>query len=196
MRTLVSTVFLDSQKMLEKYFFDDLNEIDIKKYLFLESRNKESYKPDYIFKNVIDAFIQTNDINLILFDVLEELSSMLTFKNEKVYIKNKYFEKWQNIILTVSPLFIISYSIYKKSKENKENININIKNIFRRTAIPSIEELEMSEILDNGLNEMHMHLNGATEIDFVWLDALRQSQKFYVYCKKSFGIKDVSEQYL
>ncbi len=72
MRTLVSTVFLDSQKMLEKYFFDDLNEIDIKKYLFLESRNKESYKPDYIFKNVIDAFIQTNDINLILFDIIKK----------------------------------------------------------------------------------------------------------------------------
>ena len=58
MKTLISTTFLDSQKVLEKYFSKDFDEKDVKKYLFLESRNKDTYKPDYIFKNVIDDFIK------------------------------------------------------------------------------------------------------------------------------------------
>jgi len=66
MKTLIALTFFDSQKILEKYFSKYFDEKDIKKYLFLESRNKDTYKPDYIFKNVIDDFIKNEEINSVL----------------------------------------------------------------------------------------------------------------------------------
>ena len=171
---------------------------EIKKYLFIETRNKDIYKPDYIFKNVIDDFIKNEDINLVLIDSLEELSDMLIFREQCVYIKNEYFEKWQNSILSVSPMLIIAYLIFKQTKKSfyqkEEEL---IKNIFKKTALPSIYEPQVSDIIKHKkLNEMHMHLNGSTEIDVVWQDAINQNIKFYNEIKKSFQNVDVSEQYL
>lgn len=198
MKTLIALTFFDSQKILEKYFSKGFNEKEIKKYLFLESRNKDTYKPDYIFKNVIDDFIKNEEINSVLIDSLEELSSMLIFREKCVYVKNEYFEKWQNSILSVSPMFIISYLIFKQTKKSffqkEEEL---IKNIFKRTALPSIFEPQVDNIIKNEkLNEMHMHLNGTTEIDIVWQDAIIHNLKFYNEIKQTFQNNDVSEQYL
>lgn len=198
MKTLISLTFLDSQKILEKYFFEDFNEKDIKKYLFLEARHKDIYKPDYIFKNVIDDFVKNENINSVFIDSLEELSNMLILRDKFIYVKTEYFEKWQNSILSVSPIFIISYMIFKQTQKSfylKEEEFI--KNIFDKTALPSIFEPQIDNIIKNHkLNEMHMHLNGATEIDIVWQDAINQSINFYNELKKSFQDSDVSEQYL
>lgn len=198
MKTLIALTFFDSQKILEKYFSNDFYEKEIKKYLFLESRNKDTYKPDYIFKNVIDDFIKNEEINSVLIDSLEELSNMLIFRDKCVYVKNEYFEKWQNSILSVSPMFIISYLIFKQTKKSffqkEEEL---IKNIFKRTALPSIFEPQVDNIIKNEkLNEMHMHLNGTTEIDIVWQDAISNNLKFYNEIRQTFQKDDVSEQYL
>ena len=198
MKVLIALTFFDSQKILEKYFHKDFDQKEIKKYLFIETRNKDIYKPDYIFKNVIDDFIKNEEINSVLINSLEELSNMLIFRDKCVYVKNEYFEKWQNSILSVSPMFIISYLIFKQTKKSflqkEEEL---IKNIFKRTSLPSIFEPQVDNIIKNEkLNEMHMHLNGTTEIDVVWQDAINQSIKFYNEIKKSFHNFDVSEQYL
>lgn len=198
MKVLIALTFFDSQKILEKYFHKDFDQKEIKKYLFIEARNKDIYKPDYIFKNVIDDFIKNEDINSVLIDSLEELSDMLIFREQCVYIKNEYFEKWQNSILSVSPMLIIAYLIFKQTKKSfyqkEEEL---IKNIFKKTALPSIYEPQVSDIIKHKkLNEMHMHLNGSTEIDVVWQDAINQNIKFYNEIKKSFQNVDVSEQYL
>lgn len=198
MKSIVSIAFLDSQKILEKYYFENFSDKDIKKYLFLESRNRDIYKPDYIFKNVIDDFIKNENTISVFIDSIEELSNMLIFRNNQIYVKNEYFEKWQNSILSISPMLIISYSIFKQTQQsfyvNEEDY---IKRIFERTALPSIFEPQMNKILESSkLNEMHMHLNGSTEIDIVWQDAMNHNIKFYKELKKSFRDSYVSEQYL
>ena len=154
MKILIALTFFDSQKILEKYFHKDFDQKEIKKYLFIETRNKDIYKPDYIFKNVIDDFIKNEDINSVLIDSLEELSDMLIFREQCVYIKNEYFEKWQNSILSVSPMLIISYLIFKQTKKSfyqkEEEL---IKNIFKKTALPSIYEPQVSDIIKHKKRE-------------------------------------------
>lgn len=215
MRTTLSIAFLDSQRILEKYFHDGvLNDRELQNYLFVEAHNKDPYKPDYIFKNVMDSFTKKDSeveyayhlddakisktINELLIDSLEELSKMLIFRGEKIYVDNNQFEKWQNAILSVSPMLIISYAIYKQSKNSfrikQEEL---IKIIFEKSALPSIYEPRLDYMIENGgLNEMHMHLNGTTEVDFVWHDALQRPHKFYANMKKSLNNSIVTEQYL
>lgn len=214
MKTLLSIVFLDSQKILEKYFSEgSLDDKELQNYLFAEAHSKDPYKPDYIFKNAMEDFTkkESKDIdayylnnskiskstNDLLFDTLEELSSMLVFQGEKIYVNNQQFEKWQNTILSVSPLIIISYAIFKRSKESfRINHEELVKSIFSKTALPSIKEPQLDRIINGGLNEMHMHLNGTTEVDIVWHDAMQQPQKFYSYLIKSRKDSIVTEQYL
>ncbi len=215
MKTTISTVFLDSQRILEKYFYNGhLNDKELQNYLFVEAHSKDPYKPDYIFKNVMQNFTKKDSevksayylddskisktVNELLVDSLAELSKMLVFRGEKIYVENQQFEKWQNTILSVSPLLIISYKIYKHAKESfrikPEDL---IKTIFEKSALPSIYEPQLDYIINNGgLNEMHMHLNGATEIDIVWHDALQQPDKFYANIKKSLKNSTITEQYI
>lgn len=199
MKTTLSIAFLDSQRILEKYFYNGyLNDKELQSYLFVEVHTKDPYKPDYIFKNVMNSFTKGKDTNQLLVDSLEELSNMLIFRGEKIYVKNQQFEKWQNSILSISPMLIISFAIYKQSK-NSFRISPKdlIKTIFAKSALPSIYEPQFDYIISNGgLSEMHMHLNGTTEIDIVWHDALQQPQKFYAYMKKSLNNSIVTEQYL
>lgn len=189
---------MDSQKILEKYFYEgSLNDKELQSYLFIEAHSKDPYKPDYIFKNAMEYFTKGKSTNELLTDTLEELSNMLVFHGEKIYIDKQQFEKWQNTILSVSPLLIISYAIYKRSNESfriKSEDLIRI--IFAKTALPSIFEPQLDRIINGGLNEMHMHLTGTTEVDIVWHDALQQPQKFYAYMKKSLNNSTVTEQYL
>lgn len=214
MKSTLSIAFLDSQRILEKYFHEgSLNNKELQNYLFVEAHAKDPYKPDYIFKNAMEDFTkkESEDIdayylndskiskstNDLLFDTFAQLSSMLVFQGEKIYVNNQRFEKWQNTILSVSPLLIISYAIYKRSKESfRINPEELVKSIFSKTALPSIYEPQLDRIINGGLNEMHMPLSGTTEVDMVWHDALQQPQKFYSYIKKSLNASTVMEQYL
>lgn len=198
MKGLLSIAFLGSNMILEKYFYEgSLNDKEIQNYLFVETHSKDPYKPDYIFKNAMEDFTKDKSTNEILTDTLEELSKILEFQGEKIYVNNKEFEKWQNTILSVSPLLIISYAIYKRSKESfRIKPKDLIRTIFAKTALPSIFEPQLDRIINDGLNEMHMHLNGTTEVDIVWHDALQQPHKFYSYLIKSIKDSTVTEQYL
>lgn len=198
MRNFISIAFLESQRILEKYFYEGLlNDKELQSYLFVEAHHKDPYKPDYIFKNAMEDFTKGKSTNALINDTLEELAQMLIFQGEKIYVNNQQFEKWQNTILSVSPLLIISYAIYKRSKESfRINPEDLIRVIFTKTALPSIYEPQLDRIINSGLNEMHMHLTGTTEVDIVWHDALQQPQKFYSYIKKSLKDSTVTEQYL
>ncbi|MDD2357549.1 MAG: hypothetical protein PHX13_06550 [Thiovulaceae bacterium] len=199
MKLNLSIAFLDSQKIIEQYFYKGLlGDKELYNHLFVEAHNKDPYKPDYIFKNVMSDFTKGKSLNELLIDSLEELSKMLLFRGENIYVKNQDFEKWQNTILSVSPLLIISYAIYKQS-QNSFRIEPEklIQKIFAKTALPSIYEPQLDSMIENSrLNEMHMHLNGTTEIDVVWHNALQQPQDFYQYIKKTLNNSIVTEQYL
>lgn len=198
MKISISITFLESKSILEKYFYNQhISTFKLENLLFVDVRNKDSYKPDYIFKNVMETFTKDQPICNLLNNTLFELSEMLIFRNNNIYIKNEQFERWQNCILSVSPLLIISYAIHKLSSNSfRIDPKALITNIFKQTTLPSIYEPRLDKIIEDGLNEMHMHLTGTTEPDIVWHDALQRPQEFYKYMKKAFSETSVNEQYL
>lgn len=199
MKITLSIAFFNSYRMLEKYFYNGaLNNEETENYLFIESHLKDPYKPDYIFKNVMEDFSNGKSTNELLLCTLKEFSKMLTFRGEHIYVKNEMFERWQEVILSVSPLLIISYAIYEHAKDSfRVDSQILIKNIFAKSALPSVYEPQLDRIFkDVGLNEMHMHLTGTTEVDIVWQDALNKPHQFYTYLQKSYTKSEVKEQYL
>ena len=111
MRFNIAATFLNSHRLLEHYYLSGcINDSKrIKEYIFVELHNIDPYKPDYIYKNMMLDFINEKSIDELIIDSVAELSTMLEFRNNRVYVKDKLFKRWQDIILSFSPLVIISY---------------------------------------------------------------------------------------
>ena len=90
--------------------------------------------------------------------------------------------------MNIAPLISISYAIFTQSKESFRNSEIDlILSNIKQSLLPSIYEPSIESLIDDrGINEMHMHLNGTSEIDYIWCDALKSPFKFYREIKKSF----------
>lgn len=200
MKKLLASGFLDSHRLLEHYylkgFIDNLKRIE--EYIFVEIHTKDPYKPDYVYKNVIQDFMDDKSVGALTIYSFKELSNMLEFRGDRVYVKKESFERWQEIILSVSPLSIISYLIYARSNKSfRTDVKSLISSIFDKSALPSIFDPQLDHLIEkDGLNEMHMHLTGTTEADIVWHDALGNPTKFYSFLVKSLTNSTVTEQYL
>lgn len=200
MKAILATNFLDSIRLLEHYYLKGFidNPKRIEEYIFAEIHTKDPYKPDYVYKNVMQDFMHDKSLGTLTIDSFKELSNMLEFRGERVYVKKESFESWQEIILSVSPLQMISYLIYDQSNQSFRTYSeALINSVFDKSALPSIFDPQLDQMIaKNGLNEMHMHLNGTTEADFVWQDALCEPSRFYAYFRESFGNTYVTDQYL
>ena len=93
--------------------------------LFIEINKDILSIPNYIIKNAQSYIKNKNSIRGLINYSLEKLSENIFILNNKPYIKESFFEEWQEIISSVSPLIIISYYLYKNSLEKlSENIFI------------------------------------------------------------------------
>lgn len=200
MKSFLSSSFLDSHRFLEHYYLKGFidNSKRIQEYIFAEIHARDPYKPDYVYKNVMQDFMKEKSLGTLTIDSFKELSNMLEFRSDRVYVTKESFERWQEIILSVSPLQIISYLIYDQSNKSfRTDVEALICSIFDKSALPSIFDPQLDQMIaKDGLNEMHMHLNGTTEADFVWQDALSEPSKFYTHFRESFDNTYVTDQYL
>lgn len=110
--------------------------------LFIEI-NKDIFSiPNYIIKNAQSYIKNKNSIRELLNYSLEKLSENIFILNNKPYIKESFFEEWQEIISRVSPLIIISYYLYKNSLEG-------MKEVFTFSVLPSIYNKRLEYLLND-----------------------------------------------
>ena len=129
--------------------------------LFIEINKDILSIPNYIIKNAQSYIKNKNSIRELLNYSLEKLSENIFILNDKPYIKESFFEDWQEIISRVSPLIIISYYLYKNSLES-------MKEVFTFSVLPSIYNKRLEYLLNEKIVDTHIHLNGTTEADIVW----------------------------
>ena len=207
--------FLSSVKLLRRYYDGDLNALinteELKSILFLELRSENSDKPDYFYKNIRDLFFesacQDSVRGYIIKSFKEIYERFVYFRTNRIYIESDLFEKWQNLITKLPPLPIIAFSIYDKCRiydKFKQSSEYDegklVAEILKNSSLPSIYEPEVEDfIFKEGLSEIHLHLSGTSETDFVWQDALLHPAKFYRHIKqlsKSDKKAEMSEQYM
>lgn len=207
MKTKPAQLFLSSNRILEHYYNakeTGKSNIDLfKSLLFLDFHLQNSNMPDYIYKNILVNFIdESATINNLIVKAFESISQRFTkFRDKKIYINNGVFEEWQNLITQISPISILSFAIYNKCKDSfRLNIEDFISEIFKNSAIPCVYNPEIEDLIANkGLIDIHIHLNGTTEVDHLWQDALLYPSKFFNNIQKSLMSKNkmnVLEQYL
>lgn len=198
--------FLSDTESLEYYkngVFANLE--DVKRRLFLKSREQSRKVPDshYLLEREItfDGIVSICDIFSKGLKAL--CKNYLEIEGHRVYVRMERQTEWQELITFIPPLFLQCVFLSDKIEINKNDISSLMK-IYKDyilpnscyTAIPNarIPQLDYYVKQQEGLHDLHMHLNGALETDQVWQDFLRAPEAIYKDLKKAFRDPKVKEQ--
>ena len=189
-------VLVLSSKYILKELLKEFHTIDknrLKELLFIELRRANPTLPDYVYKNTLQNIKNVTHIKDIILLSLDQISSeFIEWKKGNIYIKNNKFEEWQNTLTFIPPLEIISYFFFKN--RIKKEILLDYFN-ERYSTLPSPYLPEIEHELKGNLIELHIHLNGTSETEHIWIDALGNPYDFLKELEKSYSNKQVIELY-
>lgn len=176
---------------------------DIKRHLCIKMHHLNNEIADHFYKQEIASqfdYRKDEDNN---YDKIETLSDLfikgicngladefLEFgSNKRVYVKENKFLEWQNLIANMSPAFLIAaFLASDKGIRHKSDLSIeNIRAFFSDYILPNCKYTvllspEIKSVKDlfeniNGFNDLHVHLNGVTEMDGVWQNLFYERDK-------------------
>jgi adenosine deaminase len=178
---------------------------DIERRLFLKAREQDRAVPDsYYLLAKDETFKQLDSIGDILTKGLKKLSEdYLELDGVRVHVKTTMQTQWQELITFIPPLLLQAIFLQNKiaidAKDNAALASV-VKNYLlpntKYTAIPNarIPQLDHYLTQQQGLHDLHMHLNGALETDQVWQDYLFTPESIYHDLKEAFGNPKTKEQ--
>ena len=157
---------------------------DIKRRIFITERRSEPAWPDHFIKNHreqrIGALEHTHELAR---NVLSSLAKRFIIRLDgKLRIRSDQFHDWQELLPCISPLAVAVMFLVEEGKGQQfgKDPRPFLAQQLGATALlapfqPTIEAM----VERDGLNELHMHLNGSTEADLIWADAMLQPIRFW-----------------
>lgn len=172
-----------------------------------DSLNKE------IPKNFYDRIIDKNfsekkikELSDIFIDGIPKsiAQKFLTInENKKIFVKEDRFLEWQNIISDMSPAFLIASFLFSLDdlKSAFTSLQMNdldaIRNFFQEyilgnceySSLISPDIFPLNELCKkyNGFKDLHIHLNGISEMDTVWQNLLYEKDKNLINIVNTIG---------
>lgn len=176
---------------------------DIKRRLLLNERMTNPHIPDHYLRASIDWSLPEDTVRGLA-DMLTKgiyflAAKYITKVDNKLYIKESHFFRWQELLTFCPPLLLIASYLYHENKnigDVIDNIKTYIPIKIKYTALlsPYIKGFDILCETNKGFNDLHIHLNGSTETDIIWQDALNQPNKLRKSYKTAFGNDLVIEQ--
>ncbi len=169
----------------------------IKRKVFLEVRRFQPYHPDHYYLNYRDTAFTSENLAEMLLCAFQILSRNLTFHNQKAEVELQHLETWGRITTRVTPLPLLTHAFFQEfGAERARNILLKHRPMERVTLVGAHHPMIETLIREEGLNDLHVHLNGTTEADEVWQHALRHPIKTYRDLKRAQKVEKVREHYL
>lgn len=200
--------FFSSDQLFQHYWIGRPPESKEVELLLLVSRHQaESLRPDGHHRSAInEAFPpwqrQTLSIMLdsALCGIVEE---HLSWEGEKLYVskeRDSVFSSWQNTVTEVPSLPLLAHAIRRKvlgiggDERTRETLAMKVigNSLQPSLHLPLLDE----EIRREGLHELHMHLNGTTEPDLVWLHAIGSPRRAFREFQKNFSQQNSTQELL
>lgn len=179
---------------------------DIKRRLLLEERSFNPSIPDHIYIAARDAIFQKNDIkdlcSLLTKGITALADTYLRIDGNRVAVRGKHFSEWQKLLTICSPLLLIAAHLWKNSSglvidnDPSDYMRTIVAPNVKYTALLPPDFSKLREICQQfgGFNDLHIHLNGSTETDLVWQDALNNVHRFKKECHSTFKNPLAKEQ--
>lgn len=136
-------------------------------------------EPHASFQHILD------DPSRCLVPVLTSLGEkfLCEGRDGSLRVRSQLLAEWQDLVLVVPPMLITSAWMAMRrptSYDGRQSLSA-IKNYQKRVSgwlcdstLPADDDPFLDQLCSlEGLDETHMHLNGTTEADKIWIDALR-----------------------
>lgn len=154
----------------------------------LAERENNIYIPDHHYRLGCEKAFEGIECLSDLFTVgLAGVADMfLEFREKVVYVKVEKFNEWQMLLPYIPPLILVAAKVWKEHPprviSHTEYIAKFLVVNLRYTTLPSpyIRQLDELRGKDNGLYDLHIHLNGAIETDTAWQDFLQHPDEEYI----------------
>lgn len=169
---------------------------ELKRNLFVLLRTNTAYQPDYHFHQHLDDFINQENYTSVLLKSIKVLASNLEITGEKIHIKSENWNNWQDCILSISPLLLICNQVLIHFQQQRTMAPYEfLLDIIQSTCLPSVHSPILEhQIFDKGVADLHIHLNGTSEPDLIWGEALRKPEKFVLTLQPARNNQKVKEQ--
>lgn len=194
-------------RSLKQYVKGDVPDLrTIRQNLFLLERALDFKRPDHYFKNHMASVLKDiDDIGGLIFRGVDRITDdFLSTKGHQIIVKQGKFGGFQEIVARMPPLVLTAFALFRSFGSpaySLEHItaytsNYIVPNLKGTTLLsPFYPRLESVIRERCGLKDLHIHLNGTTEFDFVWQDALAQPERFYSAFAPGVTKGSVKEQF-
>jgi len=152
---------------------------EICRRLVAVERQKDFFKNDSFYDGLRKVhFEKHQELSELLWNIPWQLAQdSLIYKNGQLYVKDGKFDEWMELLRQFPPLLMIAAffeskftsSLLNNKSQLTDFINTYLKP-FRFTALllPYLPALNRLMEEKDGLNDLHVHLNGTTETDVLW----------------------------
>lgn len=195
---------LSDNASLRKYYNEHsaVSLKDIKRSVLLNARKQQYAVPDHYYRlGLENAFAGINCLSEVFTVGLPHLASdYLEFNDKCVCVKAEKFNEWQLLLPQIPPLLLVVAYIWRYGEAVDGSVvdyaHQYLKPSVMYSALPQVFIPEMKKLKEenNGMSDLHIHLNGAMETDLVWHDFLRYPTDVYHLIRDAFKNESVKEQ--
>lgn len=197
MKLPFSTYLLSDEWTLVAYEHgEQVSVADIRRRLFMLGKAKDVYKPDYCFEGSFEEEMQDLgcdakcSLSQVIVKSLKYLAKRyLMYLKGNLYVKKEMFDEWMEVVRVFPPLLIEAAFFLDDAEFEKNECKFFrevLKSIFATTVTkrPYNRNLEKMVTDEHGLIDLHIHINGTAETDFIWWTQISNVEK-WVYSLKS-----------
>ncbi|MDN4754625.1 hypothetical protein QYZ87_08855 [Porphyromonadaceae bacterium W3.11] len=178
---------------------------EVKMRLFLIHRDSNRNMPDHYCHLSQEKNFQGIDSlsKLIRVGLYRLAKEHLELRDNRIYVKGNKQNEWQELLTYIPPLILqmaflhIEKPLCDRKPETLRQYYLRyILPNTRYTALPHayINQLEDYLKQEEGLYDLHIHLNGSSETDIIWQDSLSSPNEVYEKFKLAFEDLDVEAQ--
>ncbi|WP_303005546.1 hypothetical protein [Bacteroides congonensis] len=183
MLPVLSQFLCDNESLLEYERLQERgNAIDFKsicRRLVAVERQMDPFKNDMYYDGLGEMYLSVyKDLADLIWKLPYNLSKeYLLHSQGKVYVKAGRFDGWMNLITQLPPLLMVAAAFMERFSmdllHRPDGIVVFAKeNLFgfKYTAqlLPFLPDLDYFVQEEKGLHDLHIHLNGTTEMDVLW----------------------------
>lgn len=165
---------------------------ETRRRIFIAERRSDVGRPDHFYKGYLEHRLgDARHVGDLPWIVLGSLADRyLERRDGRVTVRYELFGEWHELLPFLSPLAVIVAFLVDEGRGPAPGVDprLFLAREIGETALigaadPGLDDLVARE----GLNELHMHLNGSTELDVLWPDACSAPAAFYAELKEAQG---------
>lgn len=181
---------------------------DVTRRLLLLLRSEDKSVPDHYYRlNQRYSLKDIDSIPILLTRGLYKLAEEhLEIINGLIYVKQSMQNSWQELITLIPPL-ILQMAFLQVKKPLCVNADVSeIREYCVKTILPNVKYTalpypyipEINHIVNQqqGFHDLHIHLNGSTEVDIVWQDLMLYPQKILDFYNDAITNSSLAQEHI